>query len=142
MLLMSGLIGQIFQEFAVTLIAVTVISGIISLALTPMLCSRFLPNLNGENQNESKYKIFEWSKNLNLRMRHRYEKMLRKVIDHVYTALAIGALCLLLTIALFIYLPIDFVPDEDTGFFIAYTQGMEGGSSYRMLEYEKQVIDT
>ncbi len=141
MLLMGGLIGKIFQEFAITLIAVTIISGIVSLTLTPMLCSRFLPNLNGENQNESQFKIFQWSKNVNSRMRNRYEKMLRKVIDHVYTALAIGALCLLLTIVLFIYLPIDFVPDEDTGFFIAYTQGSEGGSSYRMLDYEKKVID-
>ncbi len=138
MLLMGGLIGKIFKEFAVTLIAVTLISGIVSLTLTPMLCSRFLPNIN---EKTSSIKIFEWSKRLNIRMRDRYGKMLRSVIDHVYTALAVGILCLILTFVLFFYLPIDFVPDEDTGFFIAYTQGMEAGSSLRMLGYENKVVD-
>ncbi len=64
-----------------------------------------------------------------------------KVIDHHYTALAMGVALSDFDSLAFLSLPVDFVPDEDTGFFIAYTQGMEAGSSMRMLEYEKQVIE-
>ncbi len=138
MLLLGGLIGKIFKEFAVTLTAVTLISGIISLTLTPMLCSRFLPSLH---DNKKRMKLFEWSNQFNRKMRDAYGRMLAKVIDHSVAALTIGALCLILTIVLFFYLPVDFIPDEDTGFFIAYTQGMEAGSSSRLFDYQQQVID-
>ena len=137
MLLLGGLIGKIFKEFAVTLTAVTIISGIISLTLTPMLCSRFLP----PPHDKSTFWLFAWSQDLNRRMRESYGRTLKRVIDHSYTALAIGAVCLILSVALFFYLPVDFVPDEDTGFFIAYIQGQEAGSSIRMRGYEDQVIE-
>jgi HAE1 family hydrophobic/amphiphilic exporter-1 len=67
--------------------------------------------------------------------------MLRQVIDHHYTALAIGMICLIFTVVLFVYLPIDFIPDDDTGFFIVYTQEQEAGSSIRMQGYQKQVTE-
>ncbi len=140
MLLLGGVIGKIFKEFAVTLTAVTLISGLVSLTLTPMLCSRFLPTVAPKDR--KKHVIFEWSHRLNERMRDKYGRMLRSVIDHRFTALAIGAACLILSILLFIYLPVDFLPDEDSGFFIAYTQGTEGGSSIRMHDYEKKVMQT
>jgi hydrophobic/amphiphilic exporter-1 (mainly G- bacteria), HAE1 family len=139
MLFMGGLLGRIFKEFAVTLSVVTVISGIIALTLTPMLCSRFLPK--SDIPKERKSRIFQWSHNLNEKMRGAYERMLRKVIDYTYIALGIGVLCLVLTGVLFFSLPVDFLPDEDTGFFIAYVQGMEAGSSERMLEYQNRILD-
>ena len=138
MLLMGGLIGRLFNEFAVTLTAVTVISGLIALTLTPMLCSLFLPSADAPKR---RYKLFEWSHRFNNKLKDSYGNALKKVIDHTAAALIVAFLCLLFTILFFIYLPVDFLPDEDTGFFIAYTQGMEAGSSMRMLEYENQVID-
>lgn len=135
MLLMGGLIGKIFREFAITLSAITLISGAISLSLTPMLCSRFLAQGNHEG------KLFQYTTRLNQKMRNAYGRMLAKVIDWYYEAVVIGLICLALTVLLFFYIPIDFVPDEDAGFFIVYTQGMEAGSSYRMQDYEKQVAD-
>ncbi|MEI8124124.1 MAG: efflux RND transporter permease subunit [Parachlamydiaceae bacterium] len=135
MLLMSGLLGKILREFALTLTAITVISGIVSLSLAPMLCSRFL------SVTQHKGKLTQWGDKVNLRMRERYRKMLIPVLDHEYMALFVGAACLLATIFLFYYLPIDFLPDEDDGFFIAYTQTQEAGSSYQLLEYEKQVMN-
>lgn len=74
-------------------------------------------------------------------MRDAYGRMLAKVIDWHTLAVIIGAACLALTLWLFYYIPTDFVPDEDAGFFIVYTQEMEAGSSSRMREYEKQVAD-
>jgi len=135
MLLMGGLIGKIFREFAITLSAVTLISGAISLSLTPMLCSRFLP------QNNQQGWLFHHSTKINKRMRDAYGRMLAKVIDRYYQAAFVGFICLILTIFLFYYIPIDFVPDEDAGFFVVYTQAMEAGSSTRMQKYERQVAD-
>jgi hydrophobic/amphiphilic exporter-1 (mainly G- bacteria), HAE1 family len=132
-LLMSGLLGRILSEFAITLTVVTVLSGIIALSLTPMLCSRFL-SVGGDDS-----RLFKWSQNLNQRMRNAYGRMLAKVIDWHNAAIVVGVVCLVLTVWLFYVIPTDFVPDDDAGFFIVYTQGLEGGSSIRMQSLEKQV---
>ncbi len=139
MLFMGGLIGKLFSEFAITLTAITIISGMIALTLTPMLCSRFIPpREKGERQGS---KMAEWSENLNQGMQKGYRRMLSSVLDHQRTALAIGVLCLVATVALFYYIPTDFTPNEDVGFFTIYTQSRQGGSSYRMQEFQNQVID-
>lgn len=133
MIFMKGLIGLLFQEFAITLAAVTLISGVIALVLTPMLCSRFLPNERKETA------LSRWANKFNAKLRDRYGKMLKEVIDHHNAAIAVFLGCLAATVFLFFHLPVDFIPDEDAGFFVVYTQGMEAASSIRMLEYEKEV---
>ena len=135
MLLMSGLMGKILSEFAITLSAITLISGAISLSLTPMLCSRFLAEGN------HKGRLSQFSNRINERMRNAYGRMLSKVIDRHNQALLVGLICLLLTVWLFVIIPTDFVPDEDAGFLVVYTQEMEAGSSIRMRYYEKQVAE-
>lgn len=139
MLFMEGLIGRIFKEFSITLTAVTIISGFVALTFTPMLCSRFLPQKPKKENRPSK--IFAWTQSVNQALLGAYHRSLIKVLDHSFMALSLAAACLLGTIALFFYLPVDFVPNEDTGFFIAYTQGMEAGSSLRMRAYEKDISD-
>lgn len=135
MFLMGGLLGKILSEFAITLTAVTLISGLISLTLTPMLCSRFL----AQNNHESR--LSRYAARFNSNMRNSYGRMLAKVIDWHNLALLIGFICLLATCWLFYVISTDFVPDEDAGFFIVYTQELEAGSSLRMQNYEKQVAD-
>ena len=66
---------------------------------------------------------------MNKKMRDAYGRMLAKVIDKYYEAVFVGVICLILTVWLFYYIPTDFVPDEDAGFFVVYTQEMEAGSS-------------
>lgn len=139
MLFMGGLIGKIFNEFAITLAAITIISGIISLTLTPMLCSQFIPARSRQDNDKSRMEKF--SIYFNTRMSNIYHKMLVTVFDHQGTALAIGLLTLIASIYLFIHIPTDFVPNEDVGFFVIYTQEMEGGSSSRMLAYENRVLE-
>lgn len=134
MLFMGGLMGVILREFAITLTAITVISGIISLTLTPMLCSRFIPK-KGENRKAS------WSMKFHEKMKEAYRKKLVLVLDHQKTALFIAALCLSLSICLFYLLPIDFIPEQDVGFFIAYTQEREAGSQARLKRFEDQFIE-
>lgn len=139
MLFMGGLIGKIFREFAVTLAVVTLISGFLSLTLTPMLSSRFIPARNSRKDTSTKMSVI--SDKVNHWMQEKYKKMLVKVFDHRLTALAIGLLCLAATVYLLFALPTDFVPNEDMGFFVIYTQEIEGGSSYRMRNYEDKIID-
>lgn len=136
MLLMGGLIGKIFHEFAVTLTAITVISGLISLTLTPMLASRFLPS----RQKEGVIKRKTWSDKINRAMQNAYRRALVAVLHHRLTAAAIALACTAATVFLLFHLPTDFVPNEDLSFFIIYTQEEEGSSSYSLLEKENQLI--
>jgi HAE1 family hydrophobic/amphiphilic exporter-1 len=139
MLFMGGLIGRIFQEFSLTLSATTIISGLISLILTPMLCRLFLPAKLREGSEA--HPFFQKAMHFNERMRDSYVKKLQTVIDHKKTALAVGVVCLTATVLLFLFLPIDFIPEDDSGFFIIYTQGLEAGSSSRMRQYEDEVAE-
>lgn len=138
MLFMGGLIGKIFSEFAITLTTVTIISGLISLSLTPMLCSRFIRRRNSPPSEKSW--TSKWSDYFNLSLRNKYQKLLVSLIHHKKIALFVGVACMLLTGLLFRYLPTDFTPDDDVGFFIIYAEEMEGGSSFKMLEDEKKLI--
>jgi hydrophobic/amphiphilic exporter-1 (mainly G- bacteria), HAE1 family len=139
MLFMGGLIGKIFSEFAITLTAITIISGLISLTLTPMLCSRFIPPRN--KQEKQKPLMARFSDRFNTFLSAHYHKMLVKVFDHQIAALTVGLVTLIATVYLFMHLPTDFVPNEDVGFFAIYTQEMEGGASAKMLDYENKIIE-
>jgi hydrophobic/amphiphilic exporter-1 (mainly G- bacteria), HAE1 family len=139
MLFMGGLIGKIFSEFAITLAIITILSGLISLTLTPMLCSKFIPPR--EKRGESMPVMERFAKKMNEKMSSAYHKMLLKVFDHQLLALTTGLLCLIATFFLFYYLPTDFVPNDDVGFFAVYTQEREGGSSGRMLSYTNEIIE-
>lgn len=139
MLFMGGLIGKMFSEFAITLATITILSGLISLTLTPMLCSRFIPARNNHDKHRSR--MADFANRMNLSMREAYQRMLVRVFDHQPAALMVGLLTLIATVCLFLYIPVDFVPDDDVGFFAVYTQEMEGGSSARMLHYENEILD-
>ncbi len=138
MLFMGGLIGKIFSEFAITLAAITIISGLIALTLTPMLSSRFIPP-RSDKANE-KAIMEKFANKFNSSMSNLYHRLLVKVFDHQVAVLSIGFLTLIATIYLFYYIPTDFVPNEDIGFFAIYTQEMEGGASARMLNYENRIL--
>lgn len=137
LIFMAGLIGKLFQEFAITLTVVTIASGVISLTLTPMLCSLFIPPHNGEDES----KIARWSKEFNGWMLKHYESSLQWVLDHRQWALGVGLLSVVLSIILFKILPTDFIPDEDIGFITAYTEAAQGTSSDEMARYQRQAID-
>ncbi len=139
MLFMGGLLGKIFHEFAVTLTTITILSGLISLTLTPMLCARFLPP-RGEENSTTKKKM-DWSQRFNTSLQKRYRRMLEAVLDHRFTALSICLGCMVATFFLLKEIPVDFLPNEDLGFFLIYTQEAEGGSSQSMLENENKLIE-
>ncbi len=133
---MAGLIGKLFQEFAITLTIVTLASGLISLTLTPMLCSRFITPHDSKNQS----KTVRFSRRLNTWMLVGYKKALTWVLAHRRFMLLTGFLSVLISGILFKILPNDFIPDEDIGFMLAYTEAAQGTSSDQMHKYQDQVV--
>jgi len=137
LIFMAGLIGKLFQEFSITLAVVTLMSGIVSLTLTPMLCSRFLP----PREKMSEGKVAAFSERFNTWMLGYYKKGLTWILDHRGFALLVGLISVLLSIYLFKVLPTDFIPDEDIGFITAYTESEQGTSSDQMYRYQLQITD-
>lgn len=136
LIFMGGLIGKIFQEFSITLTVATIISGVISLTLTPMLCSRFLSIRSLHTSG----KIAQFSQNINDALLRWYTPKLKWMLAHKKVALLAGSLCLIFSVVLFRTLPTDFIPDDDIGFIIGFNQMEEGTSSHKMVDHQKKVI--
>ncbi len=138
LLFMGGLIGKIFKEFSITLMIITLISGFISLTLTPMLCSRFIkPRQQGKESGV----CVRLANFLNQSLLRVYSPALNWVLDHRWITLVIGVASLIVSGYYFYVLPKDFIPDDDIGFIIAFTQSEQGTSPYRMIKYQQQVTD-
>lgn len=136
LLFMSGVIGRILQEFAITLSVVTLASGIISLTITPMLCSRLLP----PRDKDSSTIMSRFSDRLNHRMLSWYAPALKWGLKHHIFIALIGLTSVLGSVFLFLHIPQDFLPADDMGFFIAYNEAQQGTSSLRMFDYQKEII--
>jgi HAE1 family hydrophobic/amphiphilic exporter-1 len=137
-LLMGGMVGRIFREFAVTIAVAIVISGFVSLTLTPMLCARVLrTHHEGEKQN-----ILLRSFDLLFRGMHRaYEWTLDWVIRFKPVTLAITLATLIATVWLYIVIPKGFFPSEDTGFIFATTEGRPDVAFNTLSELQGKVAD-
>ncbi len=134
---MGGLLGKILLEFSIVMIVVVLLSGFISLTLTPMLCSRLVAH-RGE---ESHTWIANMSRNLNQKFLNWYADGLKWVLGNRTFTVIIGALSVLLSALLFYILPKDFIPDDDIGFIIAYTQAAEGTSPKEMFKLQDQATE-
>ncbi|HEY1577901.1 MAG TPA: efflux RND transporter permease subunit [Terracidiphilus sp.] len=110
-LLMGGIIGKLFREFAVTLSVAIAVSLLVSLTTTPMLCARFL-KARDESRHGHLYRIFEngfqW-------VHHEYNSALRWVLRHQWITLGVAVGCAVLNVYLFKIVPKGFFPQQDTG---------------------------
>jgi HAE1 family hydrophobic/amphiphilic exporter-1 len=135
-LLMGGMVGRIFREFAVTISAAIIISGFVSLTLTPMLCARMLRHQpEGEKQNIV-LRAFESMFRSWLRA---YEWSLDKVIKFKVVMLAITVGTLFGTVWLYIAIPKGFFPSEDTGFIFVSTQAQADVSFQSLSDMQAKV---
>ena len=135
-LFMGGIMGRLFHEFAVVMGAAVLISGFISLSLTPMLSSRFL-RAHGEIAHGRVFKMTEawfdralawYDTGLTWSLRHRVSIMLVTVAMMAATAW------------LFVTIPKGFLPDQDTGQLLAFTEGQEGIGFDALVAHQKQVM--
>ncbi len=135
LLFMGGIIGKIFHEFAVVILTAVLISGFVSLSLTPMLSSRFIDTKNLER----KTWIEKIADLFNKTLLNLYEKSLRKVFLHPRITLFLGIASVALTVVLFKQLPTDFLPQEDLGAFQVFSQSIDGTSTFQTTAYQKQI---
>jgi HAE1 family hydrophobic/amphiphilic exporter-1 len=137
-LLMGGMVGRIFREFAVTISVAIIVSGFVSLTLTPMLCARVLRgHHDGEKKQNIVLRMFEAMFNSWLRA---YEWSLDKVLRAKLVVLLITFATLGGTAYLYLAIPKGFFPVEDTGFLIGTTEGATDSSFTAMAERQKQVV--
>ncbi len=132
-LFMGGVIGRLFHEFAVTIGVSVLISGVVSLTLTPMLSSRFL-RPPGERRHGAFYQFFERFFDGMLRV---YDRGLTWSLRHQATVLAAGVVITIATGALFVVVPKGFIPSEDTGQVFGFTEAAEGVSFDEMVRHQR-----
>ena len=135
-LFMGGVLGRLLHEFAVTIGAAILVSGFVSLTLTPMLCSRFLKP-EGHRQHGWSYRVLEGGFQ---GMYRAYDTTLKMVLRHpVLTMLGAGAV-LVLTVQLYLVLPTGFLPNEDMDEVVAQVQAAQGISWAAMKQHELEVM--
>jgi HAE1 family hydrophobic/amphiphilic exporter-1 len=136
-LFMAGILGRLFREFAVTICAAILISGVVSITLTPMLCSRFL-RAPEHSQKSWFYRVTE---RFFEGMLHIYDSTLKVVLRYRLTTMAAGLAVLAGTVYMFIHIPKGFIPDQDTDQLSVITEAAQGTSFYEMAEYQKMVAE-
>jgi HAE1 family hydrophobic/amphiphilic exporter-1 len=134
-LFMSGILGRLFREFAVTICTAILISGMVSISLTPMLCSRFLREMKPTGHGVL-YRALEWVFQGMLRT---YSISLRWVLAHRPVMLAMFLAVLGTTAYLFVAVPKGFIPDTDNDNFNVQTEAAQGTSFYQMVKYQQMV---
>ncbi len=130
---MGGIVGRLFNEFALTVAIAILISGVVSLTLTPMLCSRFLKN---DEQHGRLYQVFERGFD---RARDVYGATLVWAVDHWRSMLVVSALMLGLTVYLFGAVTKGFIPDVDAGQIFADTKAPEGITFEQLKALQERV---
>jgi len=137
-LLMGGMVGRVFREFAVTIAVAIITSGFVSLTLTPMLCARVLKGHHGEEKQNFVLRGFEA---LFERMRSAYEWSLDRVLAHKSIMLMMTLLTIAGTIWLYIIVPKGFFPIEDTGYMIGISEGNTDIAFPDMVAHQRKVAD-
>jgi len=135
-LFMGGIVGRLFHEFAVTIGVAILLSGFISLSLTPMLCSRFLRH---HEKNEKHGRLFQISERVFDRMLALYERTLKFVLRHGRATLAFSLVILVATVYLFGAIPKGFLPSEDIGQIFGFTEAAQGISFPEMKRHQQAV---
>ncbi len=134
-LFMSGMLGRLLREFAVTICVAILVSGFISLSLTPMLCSRYL-----RPPSEQKHgRLYRFLGRCLDGMNRAYEVTLQWVMRHHVTTVVSSLVVLLATIYMFGLVPKGFIPSEDTGQVIINTEGAQGVSYEQMVQYQQEL---
>ncbi len=132
-LFMGGMLGRILHEFAVTISFAILISGFVSLSLTPMLCSRFLKPHMGQQHGRA----YLFMERFFQGMFHTYEWTLKKVLGYRRTVMAVTFMMTASAVWLFFAMPTGLLPSEDIGGIFAFTEGAQGISFEDMKRHQQ-----
>ncbi|MEH2320718.1 efflux RND transporter permease subunit [Nostoc sp.] len=137
MLFMSGVLGRLFHEFAVTIAVAILVSGFVSLSLTPMLCSRFLRPVDHTHQS----RLYQASEYVFDRFLGLYDWSLKKVLKYHRTTMILSGFLLLVTVGLLVIVPKGFIPSEDTGQITGITQAAQDASFDNLVQHQQTVAN-
>jgi HAE1 family hydrophobic/amphiphilic exporter-1 len=160
-LFLSGILGRLFREFAITISVAILVSGFVSLSLTPMLCSRLLktighrrededPGVNEGSQGEeadgtpappAKGKWWQKTERGYEWLVGGYRWTLQRALEHRALTMLICGVLFLVTIGLFYVIPKGFIPNDDTSQIVGYTEAAEGISFEEMSRHQEQIVD-
>lgn len=156
-LFLSGILGRLFREFAITISVAILVSGFVSLSLTPMLCSRLLkafkhqshlaPDESNTERNDGSQstlehgRLYQASERAYDRLLGGYRWTLQLVLEHRALTILICGVLFLITIALFYVIPKGFIPNDDIGQIVGYTEAAEGISFAEMSRHQEQIVD-
>ena len=133
LLFMGDVVGRLFREFAITLAVSILISAVVSLTLTPMMCAKLLHHTPPERQG----RFYRWSGDVFERTIAGYGRMLNWVLDRQAATLLVALLTLVLTVVLYIVIPKGFFPIQDTGAIQGISEAPQSISFAAMAERQQ-----
>ncbi|HUJ10329.1 MAG TPA: efflux RND transporter permease subunit, partial [Verrucomicrobiae bacterium] len=134
LLFMTGIVGRLFREFAITMSVAVAWSAIVSLTLTPMMCGRLL-----KAEKEQKHTgLFDWSERMFKGMLDSYDRALKWVLNHQPLTFTVAAATLVATILLYIIVPKGLLPLQDTGLIVGVTDAAQSISFKAMVERQRE----
>jgi len=135
LLFMGDVVGRLFREFAITLGVTILISAVVSLTLTPMMCARLLKHVPEERQG----RFYHWSQQWFERIIASYGRSLQWVLRHQTATLVIAAGTLVLTVLLYVVVPKGFFPVQDTGAIQGISEAAQSISFPAMAERQREL---
>jgi HAE1 family hydrophobic/amphiphilic exporter-1 len=135
--LMSGVIGLLFREFAITVAVSVAVSLVVSLTLTPMMCARLLAPRDGRKPGQASRLLERFFD----RLVGVYDRALVVALRHRRITLTVMILTVFLTVALFVAIPKGFFPQQDTGMVVGISEGAQDISPQAMMERQRAVLE-
>jgi len=133
-LFMGGIVESLFREFSITLAAAILVSLVVSLTLTPMLCARWLkPHAPGEQT-----RLQRWSERLNQRMMAGYDRSLGWALRHRRLTLLSLLVTIVVNVALYVVVPKTLMPQQDTGQLMGFVRG-DDGLSFAVMQPKMEI---
>jgi len=138
LMFMGGILGRLLHEFAVTITSAVLVSGVVSLTLTPMLCSRFLkPHQPAAKGARLHNRLYDCSERAFTRLQDFYRRTLQISLRHRVLVVGIAALMAVLTVGLVAVLPRGFIPTDDTGIVLVFTEAAQDISFEEMMRHQQ-----
>ncbi|HEY4245773.1 MAG TPA: efflux RND transporter permease subunit [Lacunisphaera sp.] len=134
-LFMGGILGRLLHEFAVTITSAILVSGVVSLTLTPMLCSRFLQP-HGKEAAQHHGRLYQFFERVFDGMSSVYERTLRRCMRHKVATVLVALLMVILSVVVGMRLPQGFIPTDDTGQIFAFTEAAQDVSFNEMMRHQ------
>ncbi|HEX4708642.1 MAG TPA: efflux RND transporter permease subunit, partial [Candidatus Udaeobacter sp.] len=134
---MSGVIGRLFREFAVTVAVAIVLSAVIALTLSPTMAALFLRDPRSEKHG----RLYQWSERTFERLVEGYQRLLKIVLRFRVWAMLVNLALIAVTGWLFVTIPKGFFPEEDTGLIFGFTQASPGVSFMGMADLQQRAAE-